>query len=57
MSHEFDHTHIELCINQAKQKRAKHMAAVWGPALKKAIAGLFLLLAAVLPSLKGGSGS
>ena len=57
MSHEFDRTRIEQCISQAKQTRAKHMAEFGGPALKKAIGGLFVFLAALLPSLKGGDGS
>ena len=57
MSHEFDHIRIEECIDQVKQKRAKHMAEVWGPAVKKAIGGLFVLLAVILPLLKAGSRS
>jgi hypothetical protein len=57
MSHQVDHTRIEECIRQAKQERAKYMAEVWGPALKKAMAGLLLLLAALLPWFKNGPGS
>jgi hypothetical protein len=57
MSHEFDHTRIEEYIKRAKQERAKYMAEVWGPALKKAIRGLLLVLVAVLPTLKGGADS
>lgn len=57
MSHEFDRREIEQVIDQAKQARAKHLAASWGPVLKRTIGGLFLLLASLLPSLKGGSGS
>ena len=56
MSHD-DPTRIDECISQAKQQRAKYMAEVSGPSLKKAIGALFLLLAAMLPSLKDGSGS
>lgn len=55
MSDEFDRTRIEQCISKAKQERAKYMTEVWGPALKKVIGGLLLLLAALLPSLKGGT--
>jgi hypothetical protein len=57
MSHEFDRTKIEELIQQAKQNRAEHMREFWPPALKRTVGGLFLLLAALLPSLKGGSGS
>ena len=57
MSHEFDRDRIEQCISQAKQERAKHIAEVWGPAFMKVVGGLFLLLAALLPSLKSGSKS
>jgi hypothetical protein len=57
MSHEFDHTRIEQCISRTKQEQAKYMTEVWGPALKKAIRGLLLLLTALLPSLKGGPDS
>jgi hypothetical protein len=57
VSHELDPTRIEECISQAKQQREKYMAEVWGSSLKKAIGALFLLLAAMLPSLKDGSGS
>jgi hypothetical protein len=57
MSYEFDRTKIEQVINRAKRKRAKYLARFWGPALKRTIGGLFLLLASLLPSLKGGSGS
>jgi hypothetical protein len=54
MSHEFDRTRIEECISQARQKRVKHMAVAWGPAFKNVIGALFLLLAAMLPLLRGG---
>lgn len=57
MSHEFDRTKIEELIRQAKQNRAEHMNGFWAPAIKKTVVGLIILLAAVLPSLKGGSNS
>lgn len=57
MPNEFDRTSIEQVINQAKQTRAEHLAQFWGPAFKRTVGGLFLLLATLLPSLKGGSGS
>lgn len=57
MSHEFDRTKIEELIRQAKQNRAEHMNGFRAPAIKKTVVGLIILLAAVLPSLKGGSNS
>jgi hypothetical protein len=54
MSHEFDR---EQLIMRAKQKRAEYLAEFWGPALKKSVGRLVILLAALLPSLKDGSGS
>jgi len=53
MSHEFDRTRIEECISQVKQRRANQMAVVWGPALKKVVGAVFLLLATMLPLIKG----
>ncbi len=48
MSHEFNRSHIEQIISQAKQERARYMREICGPALKapalKTIGGLTLLL-------------
>jgi hypothetical protein len=57
MSYLFDSTRVEQSIRQAEQERAKHVARVLRPALRKTIGGLFALLAALLPFLKGGSGA
>ena len=57
MSHEFDRIKIEHLIRQAKQNRAEHLREFWAPAFKKVIVGLIVLLASVIPSLKGGSNS
>jgi hypothetical protein len=57
MSYLFDSTRVEQSIRQAEQERAKHVSRVLRPALRKTIGGLFALLAALLPFLKGGSGA